>query len=49
MTVVCGNQVAQPHMDTGADKQKSSTTPVGGSGELLQALRFVGLRNEIKA
>ena len=38
MTVVCGDQVAQPHMDTGADRQKSSSAPVGGSGELLQAL-----------
>ena len=37
MTVVCGDQVAQPHLDTGADRQKSSSTPVGGSGELLQA------------
>ena len=37
MTVVCGDQVAQPHMDTGADRQKSSSTLVGGSGELLQA------------
>ena len=37
MTVVCGDQVAQPHVDTGADRHKSSSTPVGGSGELLQA------------
>ena len=37
MTVVCGDQVAQPHMDTDADRHKSSSTPVGGSGELLQA------------
>ena len=37
MTVVCGDQVAQPHMDTDADRQKSSSTPFGGSSELLQA------------